>query len=285
MAAFNAGTTPSVNLDFNDGLVPADGLVFGTAMIGGVGGVDNTAFMQLTEAVNSQGGSFIIPTPAGVAPIYDFTATWMMRVGGGTATPADGFAFCFGSDIADVVFGEDGAGSGLIVGFDTYDNGTVEVAPEITIIYKTVQIATRPFDISVLHTDDGLTPGFKQIGVRVSRTGVLDLFYGNTAVYRGLQLPNYTPFAAGRFAWGARTGGLNDNHWVDDIKIALNTQAATGPTIVVTRSGATITITWTGGGVLETSTTPTGGWSEVTGATSGYTAPTTDPARYYRVRQ
>ena len=68
-----------------------------------------------------------------------------------------------------------------------------------------------------------------------------------SASYRGLPLPNYTPFAAGRFGWGARTGGLNDNHWVDDIKISLNTQPAAGPTMVITRTGQNITITWPGG--------------------------------------
>jgi hypothetical protein len=219
------------------------------------GGVDNTGFLQLTEAVNEQSSSFLLNTPAGVAPINDFTATWMMRVGGGTATPADGFSFVLGPDIADGTFGEDGAGSGLIVSFDTYDNGTTEVAPEIAIRYKLTDVATRPFDISVMRTDGGTTPVFKQIGVRVNRNGTLDLYYGDTAVYRGLPLPNYTPFVAGRFGWGARTGGLNDNHWVDSIKIALNTQpVVTAPTIGYSLSGGNIVLTWQGGGTLQSTT-------------------------------
>lgn len=285
MSRFEAGANPAVNLDFNDMAVPADGILVGTAVIWSPGGVSDSPFLQLTEAVNSQGGSFLLNTPAGADPIYDFTATWMMRVGGGTDVPADGCSFVIGPDIEDAAFGEDGAGSGLIVSFDTYDNGTTEVAPEITIRYKSTDVATRPFDISVLRTDEGQTPKFEQIGVRVNRAGTLDLYYGDTAVYRGLALPNYTPFAAGRFGWGARTGGLNDNHWVDDIKISLNTQPAAGPTMVITRTGQNITITWPGGGTLEQSTALPGGWTTVQGATSGYTVPTEGQAKFFRVRQ
>lgn len=281
MAKFDAGASPGVSLDFNDMTVPADGATFGSAYISGSGGVGDTPFMLLTEAVNGQSGSFLLNTPAGAAPINDFTATWMVRVGGGTPTPADGYSFVLGSDIADGSFDNNGAGSGLVVSFDTYDNGATEVAPEISIRYRSTDIASRPFDISVLQTGDG----FEQVGVRVNRSGTLDLYYGDTAVYRGLVLPGYTPFAAGRFGWGASTGGLNDNHWVDDVKIALNTQAAVGPTIVVGRSGGNIVLHWTGGGTLQSSISLSGGWSDVAGATTGYTVPASDPVRFYRVRQ
>jgi hypothetical protein len=281
MAKFDAGVSPAVNLNFNDGTVPPNGAVFGTAIVQPSGGVGGSAFMQLTEAVNDQTGSFLLDAPAGSMPIADFTATWMMLVGGGTAVPADGFSFVLGDDIPDGSFGEDGTGSGLIVGFDTYDNDTTEVAPEITIRYRTADVTTRSFDIGVLRTGTD----FAQIGVRVNRNGTLDLYYGTTAVYRGLVLPGFTPFGAGRFGWGARTGGLNDNHWVDDVKIALNIQPATGPTIVAGIAAGNLVLTWPAGGTLQSTTALPGGWSDVPGATSGYTVPTTDPARYFRVRQ
>ena len=281
MAKFDAGASPEVNVDFNDFALPADGAAFGSAFVAGAGGVNDSAFLQLTEAVNDQAGSFLLNTPAGSEPINDFTATWMMRVGGGTAVPADGFSFVLGEDITDGTFGEDGAGSGLIVSFDTYDNGTTEVAPEIAIRYRNNHVATRPFDISVLRTDDA----FEQIGVRVNRNGTLDLYYGDTAVYRGLVLPGFVPFQAGRFGWGARTGGLNDNHWMDDLKIAINTQPDAGPTLTVTRSGANIIITWPGAGTLQTSTSLPGGWSDIPGASSGYTTPASAAMQFFRVRQ
>ena len=281
MATFDAGASPAIGVDFNDTSVPAGGAVFGSAYVSGSGGVNGSPLMVLTDAVNSQSGSFLLNTPTGAAPIHDFTATWMVRVGGGTATPADGFSFVLGPDIPDGPFDNNGAGSGLVVSFDTYDNGTTEVAPEISIRYRSADVATRPFDIGVLETGEG----FEQVGVRVNRNGTLDLYYGDTAVYRGLVLPGYTPFAAGRFGWGASTGGLNDNHWVDDIKIALNTQAAVGPTLVITRSGENVVLTWPGGGTLESTIALPGGWTAVAGATSGYTVPASASARFYRVRQ
>jgi hypothetical protein len=126
---------------------------------------------------------------------------------------------------------------------------------------------------------------FKPIGVRVSRAGLLDLYYGDTAVYRGLALPAFTPFGEGRFAWGARTGGLNDNHWMDEVTISLNTQPAEGPVLGISTAGGNVTVTWTGGGVLQSTTTFPTGWNDVAGAVSGYTTPTTGDVRYFRVRQ
>lgn len=281
MTPFDTAANPAVNVDFNDGAVPVDGLVVGTAFVQSFGGVGDTPYVSLTEAINSQGGVFLLNTPAGVDPIHDFTATWMMLVGGGTDTPADGCSFVLGADVPDAVFGEDGAGSDLIVSFDTFDNGTTEVAPEIEIRYKTQSVATRAFDISVLRTGTV----FEKIGVRVNRSGTLDLYYGDTAVYRGLVLPNYTPFAAGRFGWGARTGGLNDNHWIDDVKISFNQQSALPPAITYSVTGGNLTLTWPGGGALESTAALPGGWSTVTGATSGYTTPIGTGSMYFRVRQ
>jgi hypothetical protein len=58
-------------------------------------------------------------------------------------------------------------------------------------------------------------------------------------------------------------------------------------TIVVTRVGAKIELTWPRGGVLETrASLNTGSWAAVTGAVSGIQIdPTTAAAGYYRVRQ
>jgi len=133
----------------------------------------------------------------------------------------------------------------------------------------------------VLQTGDA----FEQIGVRVNRNGTLDLYYGDTAVYRALPLPGFAPFEAGRFGWGARTGGLNDNHWMDDVRIALNTQPDVAPRLTVTQSGANVVITWSGGGTLQSATALSGAWADVPGAASSYTTPASDAMRFFRVRQ
>ncbi len=88
-------------------------------------GTGGTAGLVLTLAENGQQGTFIID-PVVTEPVRDFTATWMARVGGGTDTPADGWSLSMAPGIPDGEFGEDGTGSGLVVSFDTYDNGNGE---------------------------------------------------------------------------------------------------------------------------------------------------------------
>lgn len=242
------------NANFNDGQVPAGAQIFGNAVVE-AGGVGDTPCLKLTKNSNSEQGSIVIEDLDGGAYVYGFRATFLTRVGGGTSVPADGRSLCVAPDIPDGAWGEAGVGTGLRVQFDTYDNGTTEVAPEISIRYRSNDVATRPFDISVLRTGDA----FERIGVRVNRAGTLDLYYGDTAVYRGRPLPDFTPFGAGRFGWGARTGGLNDNHWMDDIRIAMNTQPEAAPVLSITSSGGDVVIRWTGGGTLQTTTALPGG--------------------------
>jgi hypothetical protein len=277
MSAFTVAANPVYNIDFNDGVVPAGGILFGNAYL-------EEGFLKLTINENDQSSSFLLETPAGAAPINDFVATWKMRVGGGSAVPADGCSFVLGEDIPDAAFGEDGAGSGLVVVFDIYDNGGGE-APAMDILYKGDVVASRKFDFSILDTGDA----FVQVGVRVNRTGTLDLYYENTAVYRDLPLPGFTPFGTGRFGWGARTGGQNENQWVDDVKISLNTQPPPVEKLEFTQAKSnpdgTITGAWTGGGTLQTAATVNGPFMDVPGASSPYTFTPTTPTWFARVRK
>src|SRR5213592_1293723 len=48
---------------------------------------------------------------------------------------------------------------------------------------------------------------------------MLDLAYGDRVLYTGLQLRNYTFFSSGKFGFYARTGGLNENQWVENLGI------------------------------------------------------------------
>ncbi len=279
MPRFNAGPTPAVDIDFDNGLLPEGTLTVGSAFIdwGGVPG--SQYFMNLTTAENSLQGSFLVNAPPGTSTITDFTATWQMRVGGGTSTPADGFSFVVASGLPDSSFGEQGTGSGLIVSFDTYDNAGGE-APAIDVFYKGREVATRKFPIAVLRTGDA----FVQVGVRLNRNGTVDVYYGDTAVYYKLPLPNFTPIDNPRFGWGARTGGLNDNHWMDEVQIAVNTQP---PETVLTIGlvGRNVQVSWSGGGTLQSAPKVTGDYTDVPGASSPYVTPATGTQMFFRVRQ
>jgi hypothetical protein len=262
---------PVFDFNFDDGQPPVGSQLFGSALL-------EESVLKLTINENGLIGSLLLDTPANTE-IKDFTATWKMRVGGGTDVPADGFSFVLGADVADGTFGEDGAGSGLVVSFDTYDNGGGE-APAIDARFGGLEAASRKFPISVLRTGDLLV----DIGVRLNGNGTLDLYYGNTAVYRGLPLPEFKPIPPGRFAWGARTGGLNDNHWMDDVRISLNTQAAVTTLSITKNPNGTLTVSWTGPGTLQAAPTVLGPWTSLPEATSPYTLQPTEKALFARMK-
>ena len=202
--------------DFNDGLVPTGGNVYGNALVDTTGGVAGTGTLKITSAQNSQSGSFILGDLDAGAPVYGFAVNMMVRVGGGTATPADGFSFSFAPDLPVDPFGEEGAGTGLIIAFDTYDNGGGE-APAMDVKLGGVDNVIVSTKVPV---EDLLTGAeFAPVRIQLDPDGTLDLEYAGQLVYDNLMLPNIAAFTAASFGFGARTGGLNANHWIDDLTI------------------------------------------------------------------
>lgn len=278
MEPFGVDDPADFDFDFNNGFPPAEGILAGTAVIDYIG-VGGSGGLVLTDALNDQSGSFVADFPSPNTEIMDFTLTFQALVGGGTEPPADGFSFVLGPDIPDGPFGEDGAGSGLIVSFDIYDNGGGE-APAIDVVFNSTVIASRKLPIDALRTGDV----FKQVSVRFNRTGTLDLIYGDTAVFANLSLPLVEPFVASRFGFGARTGGLNDNHWIDDIRLGLNTQPPLRRLEYDLQDG-TLSLSWEPGATLESGPTVVGPWSTVTGASSPYTVPVSADLEFFRLYQ
>jgi hypothetical protein len=282
MQRFAISGTPAIAFDFNDGAVPPGSVVVGSAAVDYSGGINDSGVLKLTVAENSLMGAFLFDTPAGVSAIQDLIVTWKMRVGGGTEPPADGFSFVLGSDIQESAFGEEGAGSGLVVSFDTYDNGGGE-APAIDVRYGGTEAASRKLPISVIRTGDQ----FVDVSLRIKRDGTLDLIYGDNAIYANLPLPDFKPFEPGRFAFGGRTGGLNDNHWVDDLRIAVNTLPVVGPPklTIIRKADGKVQISWDGPGILQSATTLPGAWTDIPAATSPYELAPTKAVQFYRVKR
>src|SRR5262249_9614559 len=69
------------------------------------------------------------------SPVYGFTATFKVRMGFGSPVPADGFSFVWGNNLPGTAFGEEGAGYGLVISFDTSDDGNGE-APAIDVRWR-----------------------------------------------------------------------------------------------------------------------------------------------------
>ncbi len=127
--AFTPAHAGTFSTDFNSGL-PTGSSVFGTAIVDSAGGVNDSGVLKLTQAYAFGSlGSLIINDLDGGAPIVAFTASFKLLVGG--AEPhADGLSFNFANDLPDDAFGEEGAGTGMTITLDSFDNGGGE-APAI----------------------------------------------------------------------------------------------------------------------------------------------------------
>jgi hypothetical protein len=206
------------------------------------GGLDGTGYLSITDAINGQDqAGVILPNLDPGLAIGGFNAQFKLRIGGGTCCDAerraDGFSFSFVPETHPVVtgggIGEEGpAGAPLVISFDTWDNGTTDTAPAIEVKVNDQAIAFQSMagirdanraPAGPLLLDSAGNPVVLRTGdvfehVEIDlRCGVLNLSYKGVPVFTDLQVP--FPATEGRFVLGARTGGANDNHWVDDLEI------------------------------------------------------------------
>ncbi|MEY2409969.1 MAG: hypothetical protein QOF48_2639, partial [Verrucomicrobiota bacterium] len=196
--------TGTFTSDFSSG-VPAGTAVYGNAYVSG-------GILHLTDAFNGQQGAFIVNDLLNGTPLRTFTINFKALLGQGTAPPADGFSVSIGNDIPNGAISEEGFGNGIIVAFDSYDNGGGE-APAIDVKWRGVTIAHT----SVPSVETG--GQFVPVSIVLHEDGTLDLTAAGNPVYVGL-VTGYTPIAGARYAFGGRTGGLNENNWVDDLSIS-----------------------------------------------------------------
>jgi hypothetical protein len=142
----------------------------------------------------------------------------------------------------------------------------------------TVQVTAVPApDNSTVDTDDPST-GWATVG-RIE--------------YRQANPPLFTPWLRHRFdvssggfpidATGVRIKVSNGSMDIDEI--AVNTGAARPlPHLTTTRSGANVSISWSGGGGLECAPSVTGPWTCVPAASSPYSTGA-GPFQFYRIRR
>jgi len=225
---------------------PAGGILGGnTAISGGV--------LHLTDAINSQQSSYA--TPASPVPVDSFTLTFKARIGGGTccgnllpdgsySRTADGWSVSIGDIPIPVTFpvaAEEGAGmvNGLAINFDTWDNAGVDdasTAPNVDVkvggnivAYQALAgdreggrapsgpIVTDPATGQPMSYKTGT--GFTDVRIRVDADGTVDVDFKGVRVVDNVQSGLTFPLNNARIAFGARTGGANDNHWIDDMLI------------------------------------------------------------------
>ncbi len=198
---------------FDAGQPPATA-IYGDVFVDGTGGPDNSGCLKMTTAPGlNQNAGFIMDDLDAGATIKSFTARFQLVLGGGSATPADGFSFNFAGDLPDGTMLEDGAGSGIRVEFDTYLNA----APDeigIDVWWKGAIIATHP----MVMTDLATWPSYAAVLIQLTTNGTLNVSYNGTNIYTNLVLSGFVPMQ-GRFGFGSRTGGADENCWLDNLGI------------------------------------------------------------------
>jgi hypothetical protein len=257
---FSAQTFGAVfDLDFNTD--PADlGILFtGSSEWLPDEGVDNSGFLSVTFAMNDQRGAILFPDLEEGQPLTAFDISADLRVGGGTAQPADGFSFNFARPedpaIEDIANGgpglyaaapdgeanlpEEGTTTGLAIGFDEWLSGGAAGGDVIgmSIRIDDELVEQIPFPTLNGEVDDQTSLQTGPQGVDYNELGwaTLELSLSSTnnlrIAYKGLEVFNeqidYEP-SPGLLVFAGRTGGANSNHHIDNISIRTNADASGG---------------------------------------------------------
>ena len=200
--------------------------------------------LQLTPPVNSQKGGILITNTTGVAT-NDFQIDFDLITTAGTNPPADGFSYSYGPDVvcmptpvgtgdnvlvaAGAANPENGSGSGIRLSFDAYTNG-VNVNG-VYLMYNCLlkNPASTSTPAEGLYYFDANTSWIgganTHVTIKINGLGQMSMWLAGTQVLNNAQLPaNYLTAdkSTWKHAFAARTGGLNQGHYVDNLDIHYN---------------------------------------------------------------
>jgi hypothetical protein len=205
------------------------------AGISGSATVLPTGELQLTSNAGSLQGSLTFPDVLNGGTATKLTATFKLFIGNGSGNPADGFSFNVASDLmpdpaTPPNFGEEGAGSGLTVAFDTYDNGGAE-APAISLKFGGTEFATTNLPKATL-----VNNRWVDVVIKVDADGTIDVQHDNVKYYDNVPIDGWAPISAPQVGIGGRTGGEFETHRVDDFNVLFNADIALPqpPTVTIT---------------------------------------------------
>lgn len=212
-----------------------------SAWVNTTGGADGGGYMSINEAANSLQGTIVLPAIDDLQNVVAFSFRAKVRIGGGTARPADGMSISFADDPGATV-GEEGTTTGLSLNFDTWDNGNGE-APAIELKWNGVVVARKrfagdsesagpgylipethpttgapiPIQTDPAGTGTGGTPVWADVEFSVTGAGAATVRYKGVDIFRDVIVGWVA--RPGRFVIGGRTGGANEAHWIDNIGV------------------------------------------------------------------
>jgi hypothetical protein len=255
IASLSGGGGPAVLLTFNEGDELPEGIQFaGVGEIREEGGVDDSGYLKITDAVNGEYGAVVFPDLLEGRAVKSFKFTADFRVGGGTDSPADGFSVNlvrpddplladpvgdFGSfapspNLAEASLPEEGSRTGLGIGFDEWDSGAPDVVGfSVRVDGELVtQVAANirngaPDDVESLQTGpigpEG--PGdiseltWQPFEVELKEDGKLTIKWKGKTVLDNFQT-TFFPSPV-QIVFAGRTGGANAAHHVDNIGLTI----------------------------------------------------------------
>ncbi len=233
---------------------------YGTSELRDEEGVNDTGYLSVTDALNGQSGAIEFPDVLDGAS-YDGAVKIMadLRVGGGTARPADGFSFNLvrpddpllgtgtgyaASQAGEQNLPEEGSITGLAIGFDEWQSGPADPDatdedcgdPElfdcvgISVRIDDEVVAQAPFPILNGEVDD-----LESLQTGPEGADILDLdwapFLIELSADNNLKIVYKERVVfdeaidydrgPGQLFFGGRTGGANSNHHIDNIWISV----------------------------------------------------------------
>ncbi len=241
------------NLDFETDPEDLGVEFFGTSEWRDTDGVNNSGYLSITDALAGQRGAIVFPDLAGGADLKAFAIEADLRVGGGTASPADGFSFNFarpddpvlddGEDWAasptnEANLPEEGTTTGLGIGFDEWFSGGSDV---IGMSIRIDNELKKQFGFPVLNgnvantrslqtgpagvLDDELQEkmGWAHLSMKLCATSptvkYLQVKYKDVEVFNEIVDYETSP---GLLVFGGRTGDAYAYHHIDNISIRTN---------------------------------------------------------------
>ncbi|MDB6040776.1 MAG: hypothetical protein JWM99_4617, partial [Verrucomicrobiales bacterium] len=261
--SYDFNTDPTGILQFfgNANYVPSGGST-------PAGGDSSTnGFLQLTPNANGQGAAIVFDDFDNGQVVQGFTLSCDLRIGNGTGTPADGLSINYvrasdplltapdPSQPGNWTLGpgggqgpEEGSKTGIAICMDSYNNGPGDVVG-FSVVVDGQTVASYPMptingacdDAASLQTgpvdanDTTETPlCWKPLTVSLDSTGVVVITWkGTTITPAGGLHTTFLP-SPGRLVLGSRTGGLNEYHEIDNIKL---TTVAAAVALVGSASG------------------------------------------------
>jgi hypothetical protein len=190
-------------------------------------------YLVLTTNQNNLQGSVVMDDLDPGNAVGGFVASFNLLLDSGGNTPADGFLFIFGDVFPGQTWNEEGPTfmNGITITFDTYDNTGLTPPDNAPAIDVKVNGGNGGANNYLYHQHMAITnlmsPTFTNVTVTLKDNGTLSLSYKGQVIFTNLYLTGFVPTSGYLFALGGRTGGLNENAWINDLSI--NTTVAGAP--------------------------------------------------------